>query len=333
MTDCFVITDREKVPRVGTAVPLAMPEVDALPGSARGSQPGSARGEQGSSGSQSGYPDLLLLESWMSEMAERVLVNKQQEVFSKVMFDRSLLSYTMDAKHGETEVHNMWSTKEHGLSSLGCTREQLYARHLSSEAVEKLYRALYIYSVGLPTAVKQITEHAAKKEPASATDEGDGQGLPVLALSSFLHLFMEVLKSTHGDSIATQVEDNFVAGALSISRLFPRPIVSRFCVLARFETFGPSFVLSFRLIFGQTVAQECTRRCRRILPRSVLISRAPSFRLKITGKRGSILFEFSLHGPHFSCNFLTKSRSNGRCVESRARFTAATYGRCAGRVE
>ena len=203
---------REKVPRVGTAVPLKMPEVDAqaLPGSARGSQPGSARGEQGSS-SQTGYPDLLLLESWMSEMAERVLINKQQEVFSKVMFDRSLLSYTMDAKHGETEVHNMWHAKEHGLSSLGCTREQLYSRHLSSEEVEKLYRALYIYSVGLPTAVKQITEQAAKKEPSSNQDDGR-EGLPVLALSSFLHLFMEVLKSTHGDSIATQVEDNFVAG-------------------------------------------------------------------------------------------------------------------------
>jgi hypothetical protein len=197
---------REKVPRVGCAVPLPMPEVDGqqLPAQGAGTG-GSNSGAQGAG--QASYPDILLLESWISEMAERVLVNKQQEVFSKVMFDRSLLSYTMDAKHGEAEVHNMWSAAERGLNRLGCTREQLYARHLDSAAVERLYRALYIYSVGLPTAVKQLTAAAAAKEPSD-----EPGGLPVLCLSSFLHLFMEVLKSTHGDSVATQVEDNFVSG-------------------------------------------------------------------------------------------------------------------------
>ena len=34
----------------------------------------------------------------------------------------------------------------------------------------------------------------------------------MLCLSTFLHLFMEVLKSTHGDSVATEVEDSFVSG-------------------------------------------------------------------------------------------------------------------------
>ena len=194
-TSRLTILYQEKVPRVACAVPLSMPEVDTQGGTGSASKLGAQR-----------YPDVLLLESWMDEMAERVLVNKQQEVFSKVMFDRSLLSYTMDAKHGEAEVHNMWRTAHQGLGRFGCTRDQLYARHMDSAAVERLYRALYIYSVGLPTAVLQVTEAAARKEPTT------GAGLPVLALSTFLHIFMEVLKSIHGDIVATQVEDHFVAG-------------------------------------------------------------------------------------------------------------------------
>ena len=186
---------QEKVPRVACAVPLSLPEVDTQDSTCPASKSSPQR-----------YPDALMLESWMNEMAERVLVNKQQEVFSKLMFDRSLVSYTMDAKHGETEVHHMWRSAHQGLGRFGCTRDQLYARHMDSAAVERLYRALYIYSVGLPTAVLQATQAAARKEPTT------GAGLPVLALSTFLHIFMEVLKSIHGDDVATQVEDHFVAG-------------------------------------------------------------------------------------------------------------------------
>jgi hypothetical protein len=147
---------------------------------------------------QANYPDVLLLESWLTEMVERITVNKKQELFSKGFLGDTLLTYKLESTIQDVDVHRMWAKVK---QMDWVKRENLYKAGVTAANVERLYRAFYQYAVGFPSVVQQIVQESPE------TSE-----IAIHCLSVFTALYFEIVKTMHGDHVAVKCLDRHQEG-------------------------------------------------------------------------------------------------------------------------
>ena len=197
----------ESLPKVVLPhAPLFLPEVELEPEPEQTTAVNSGAVE---------FPDVLVLESWLNSMLDRAVVSKKTELESKIMDGVSLPHYHDDQDHHHPHVTEMWRGHSDDamppLSVVGCSREQLYRYGGNGAAVERTYRALYSYAVGLPLAIAQISADMTAGEHRVQ----ETQQVAVRLLGLFVTLQHETIKCVHGNDTAAQVEEVLVAGVYS----------------------------------------------------------------------------------------------------------------------
>jgi hypothetical protein len=162
---------------------------------------------------------------------------KAAELRSKILRGVSLPQYHETVQHSHAQAAQMWSAASgdssgggsggssregardtdaaaaaavggaqqppppQALRAVGCTREQLYRHGADSHSIERAYRAIYSYSVGLPLAVKELTEGCC------LAGEGGAEEMAQKLLGLCVTVQHEAIKCVHGDGVAAQVQD------------------------------------------------------------------------------------------------------------------------------
>jgi hypothetical protein len=71
---------------------------------------------------------------------------------SRFAFKRNACLYTV-------ELLQQGAAGLHGLQNFGLTRDDLKKRGLSSKAIERVYRSMYVYTVGFHDILKEVFSH------------------------------------------------------------------------------------------------------------------------------------------------------------------------------
>eukprot|EP00736_Rhodelphis_marinus_P011701 Rmarinus@m.28385 len=144
-----------------------------------------------------GVPDVLLYECWVNVMLERALEYPRNEIVYEALFGGPPLRFCVKFELSDQNITKFWSTPEtNALNSIGLHRDSLYALGLTRDHVERLYRSLYIYTIGVVKVFSQALDRSTMSEENT-----------IAFFYAYMVILHEVVKANFGSEVATIIAE------------------------------------------------------------------------------------------------------------------------------